>query len=359
MSRRAAIRDALTQIYPPRPTFTETNILPGSESGRVFIVTGGNAGIGFEICKILYASGATIYMAARNKASPKRYQVIPNLLITSKIQSKAEKAIKTITESLSKSIKTNGQIKFLSLDLNDILSVKAAAESFVQQESKLDVLWNNAGAGGNAIEAGQRTAQGFEPMVGMHCIATLLFTKLLLPQLRAAAATGISGRTRVIWTSSNMAEFASPPNGIDFDVLEKGSDDRLRNYGTSKAGTWILSREFARRHTKDGIVSVCLNPGYLKAGSFAGTPRIQMIFFNALILHEPIFGAYTQLHAGLSSDLTLQNNGAYLIPWGRIRADAAVPRQDLIKAMTPVEKGGLGYGEKFWTWCEDQWEKFV
>lgn len=84
--------------------------------------------------------------------------------------------------------------------------MKAAAKSFAQQEDKLDVLWNNAGLGGNRVKIGQRTAQDFEPMIGIHCIATLLFTQLLLPQLRAAAAaSGESGMTRVVWTSSGLA----------------------------------------------------------------------------------------------------------------------------------------------------------
>jgi NADP-dependent 3-hydroxy acid dehydrogenase YdfG len=56
-----------TQFFPPKPTFTEEN-LP-SQKGKVFIVTGGNSGIGYELCKILYGSGATIYMVTRSEVS--------------------------------------------------------------------------------------------------------------------------------------------------------------------------------------------------------------------------------------------------------------------------------------------------
>jgi hypothetical protein len=62
-----AFRNFKTQTWPPKPTFTEANVPPGSQTGRVFIVTGGNTGIGFELCKILFNSGATIYMASRSK----------------------------------------------------------------------------------------------------------------------------------------------------------------------------------------------------------------------------------------------------------------------------------------------------
>jgi hypothetical protein len=35
-------------------------------------------------------------------------------------------------------------------------------------------------------------------------------------------------------------------------------------------------------------------------------------------LHAPIHGACIELFAGLSPDVTLENNGAWIIPWGRI-----------------------------------------
>ncbi|KAE9375269.1 putative oxidoreductase,short chain dehydrogenase [Stipitochalara longipes BDJ] len=334
------IRNSINQTWPPHPpTFTEANVLPGSEKGRVFIVTGGNSGIGFELCKILYTSGATIYMASRTQA-------------------KAEAAIKTITAS-SSSLKTNGHLKFLHLDLNDLLSVKSAAATFASQETKLDVLWNNAGQGPKSVKPGQKTVQGFEPMIGMHCIATLLFTELLVPQLRAAARKGKAGRTRVVWTSSGMAEEGSPNNGIDFSALDNGTGNLWTNYGHSKFGTWLLGREFAQRYGGDGIVSVVQNPGNAKGGSYAGSPRLMMVLFNAFVLQETVFGAYTELYAGLSGEIGVQNNGTYVIPWGRVYGVEEVPRKDLVKALKTIEEGGLEYGEKFWGWCEEKWEKFI
>lgn len=62
-------KSLIGQFYPPKATFTEADLTPGSQSGRVFIVTGGNAGIGFELCKLLVTTGATIYMASRSKVS--------------------------------------------------------------------------------------------------------------------------------------------------------------------------------------------------------------------------------------------------------------------------------------------------
>lgn len=89
----------------------------------MFIVTGGYGGVGFELCKILYAHNATVYIAGRSS-------------------SKAEKALEALKKA---SPNSNGRVEFLSLDLSDLSSIKPAVESFNAQQQRLDVLVNNAG----------------------------------------------------------------------------------------------------------------------------------------------------------------------------------------------------------------------
>ncbi|KAH0427458.1 short-chain dehydrogenase [Colletotrichum camelliae] len=323
----ASLRNLRSQWFPPAPTFTEDNVPP--QHGRVFIVTGGNAGVGFELVKMLYTTGATIYMASRSKE-------------------RAEKAIETITTA-SPAPQTPGRLKLLLLDLNDLESVKSAAASFAQQESKLDVLWNNAGTGGYGVKPGTTTVQGFQAMVGMHCIAAQLFTHLLIPHLRAAAATAPKGSVRVVWTSSFLSEGGTPTNGIDFDTLETGTPDLVQNYAVSKLGNWMLGREMALRYRADGIVSVTQNPGNIRAGSYAGTPGWVMMILGPL-MYETKMGGCTELYSGLSSEVSLETSGCYVIPFGRIRADADCPRKDLINAMKAEDEGGLGLVAAIWAW---------
>ena len=71
-----AFRDAYTQLFPPKPTFTERD-LP-SQSGKVFIVTGGSTGVGYELCKMLYETGATVYLTSRSTVS----ENFPNIVLT-------------------------------------------------------------------------------------------------------------------------------------------------------------------------------------------------------------------------------------------------------------------------------------
>ena len=89
----------------------------------MFIVTGGYVGVGFELCKILYAHNATVWIAGRS-------------------ESKAQKSMRAIEDA---SPHSSGSIKFLQVDLSNLSTIKPAVESFGAQSQRLDVLVNNAG----------------------------------------------------------------------------------------------------------------------------------------------------------------------------------------------------------------------
>lgn len=91
--------------------------------GYVVIVTGGNSGIGYETALQLARCHARVYLAARSEA-------------------RVNEAIHSIRQS------PNGvdyDLHFLSLDLQSLKSVRAAAKEFLARESRLDLLINNAG----------------------------------------------------------------------------------------------------------------------------------------------------------------------------------------------------------------------
>ncbi|GFP56254.1 short-chain dehydrogenase/reductase ARMGADRAFT_1018437 [Trichoderma asperellum] len=90
-------------------------------TGYVAIVTGGNAGIGYETTLQLAKRGARVYIASRSK--DRVDQAIAAM-------SKDEKGL---------------DISFLKLDLQDLQSIKCTVEEFLSKETRLDILINNAG----------------------------------------------------------------------------------------------------------------------------------------------------------------------------------------------------------------------
>jgi NAD(P)-dependent dehydrogenase (short-subunit alcohol dehydrogenase family) len=138
--------------------------------GKVFIVTGANSGIGKELTKFLYPTGATIYLAGRS-------------------EERISKAIAEIKSTASTS-GTKGILKSLhGLDFSDLRTVKPAYENFAIQEKALHIIWNNAAMG---CAPGSSTPQGLEAHMGANAVGPFLFTSLLVPFLRAGAKN--SGR---------------------------------------------------------------------------------------------------------------------------------------------------------------------
>lgn len=156
------------QFFPLTPTFTDKDVKPGSQLGRAFVITGANSGIGLELVRLLYPTGATIYLAGRSPT---------------KIQAAIADITSSISTSISPTLATPATLKSLHLDLSDLTTIKPAAASLKAQETRLDILWNNAGGG---FPPGSTTKQGLEAHIGANCVAPLLFTQELLPLLRYA-----------------------------------------------------------------------------------------------------------------------------------------------------------------------------
>lgn len=319
-----------SQMFPPTAGLTEKN-LP-SQRGKVFIVTGGASGIGQELATILFEAGGKVYIAGRS-------------------ESKAQHAIKIIRSSV-KNASSSGQLEYLHLDLDDLSSIKSSVENFGMKESKLDVLWNNAGI--SLPPVGSKSKQGHELQMATNCLGPFLFTELLLPLLRNAAQSSPRSSVRVVWTSSLIIESSAPNGGMVIAELDSQLQDKTKNYVTSKVGNWFLASELAREVRVNGIISVTQNPGNLKTNLLRHAQWMKYASYP--LLYKPRMGAYTELWAGLSSELTTEMNGSYVVPWGRRHPS---PRKDLLDALKNTQEGGTGQAAEFRRWCEKQVGRYM
>ncbi|PVH76768.1 NAD(P)-binding protein [Cadophora sp. DSE1049] len=316
----------LSQFFPPSPTFTEKDV--PSLAGKVFIVTGGNSGVGFELVKILYAKGGIVYIASR---SP-------------------DKVATAINEIKALHTTTIGKLNGLYLDLGDLTTVPPCVSAFLAQESRLDVLFNNAGISQEPY--GTVSKQGHEIHMATNCLGHFLLTKMLLPILLRTAKSSPEASVRVVYTSSGIIDIAAPPGGLSLaDLVPGGFSKSLdRKYAASKAGCWMLTAELDKRTRKDGLLCVCQSPGTLNTKGWDRAPRMVKLMMKP-VMHEPKMGAYTGLWAGLSPEVKLEDGGKIGLPWGRWDTD---PKKEMLASMKSKEEGGTGLSAEFWAWCEER-----
>ncbi|KAL7916565.1 NAD(P)-binding protein [Trichoderma velutinum] len=325
----------ITQMWPPKPAFTEQNL--SDLSGKVYIVTGSNTGVGKELAQILYSKKATVYVAARSQA----------------------KGIEAIEDIRAAFPTSTGRLEFLALDLADLDSVARSAKEFVTRESKLDVLFNNAGV--MHPPQGSNTKQGYELQLGVNNLGHVLFTELLTPLLAKTAASypaSSPNTVRVVWVSSLYSELGSPKGGFDPENMgyTKKEQSILHKYAVSKAGSYYQAVEYSKRYKSKGIISLAVNPGNLRSDlqRYGGQGWIHQLN-RKIILYPAINGAYSELFCGLSPEVTADKSGSYVIPWGRI----AKIRDDLEMGSRSTKEGGTGMSKMWYDWCLEQVEPFM
>ncbi|KAK5989460.1 Short-chain dehydrogenase/reductase bet4 [Cladobotryum mycophilum] len=323
-----------TQMYPPKPAFTEKDV--PDLSSKVYIVTGASSGVGKETAQVLYSRNAKVYIATRS-------------------EKKANEAILSIKAAWPKS---GGELVFLHLNLADLSTVKKAANEFLAKETKLHVLFNNAVIQAlNDTDGSQKTAQGHEIHLGVNIFGPFLFTRILTPTLVVTAKIEPPNTMRVVWVSSmGLEAMGEKSKGISTDYLEYWpAMSPLERYGISKAGNWLYAIEMARQLKEAGVLSMPVNPGHLASDLYRDGGSIFKTMLNTFVLYPSINGAYVELFAGFSSDITIDKSGEWIVPWGRFYS----LRPDLLEATRSEAEGGNGHAQEFWAWSEEQVHDFI
>ncbi|KAJ4468745.1 hypothetical protein J3R30DRAFT_3714196 [Lentinula aciculospora] len=281
--------------------------------GKVIIVTGGNRGTGLATVKHLAQAGATVYMAARNEA-------------------KAKEAIKRLDcEGLEPG---NGQVKLLKLDLSDPKEAKRAAEVFMEKETRLDVLINNAGVLSGPFE---KSADGLSTMVVVNYISPFVFTRTLIPVL-TSTANEVDSDVRIVNLASIAHKFT--PSGVKFSEIEDFNVEYrgklmsgFMRYAHSKLlnilWTRALQRHFDSASPPIPIVAMSIHPGGVDTFSHNWPLPWFWKPIVALAINDPEHGSYTSVFAAAAKVVREEKEkytGAYLDnkPVGKIEEPSAM-----------------------------------
>jgi retinol dehydrogenase 12 len=241
---------------------------PRDLSGRTFLVTGGNTGIGRATAMGLARGGGRVYVACR---SPDKGRAAAG----------------------------SDAVGFVPLDLADLASVRACAEEFLARDEPLHGLINNAGV------AGQRglTADGFELAFGVNHLGHFALTTALLGRLAESAPA------RVVTVSSD-AHFQA--RGVDFTAVRRrtASVTGMAEYSTSKLCNVLFSAELARRTAGQGITSYALHPGVVASDIWRRVPWPVRPLIKLRMI-SPDEGARTTLYCATSEALATASGRYY------------------------------------------------
>ncbi|KAJ3065602.1 hypothetical protein HDU98_011056 [Podochytrium sp. JEL0797] len=290
-----------------------------SLAGKVAVVTGGNAGIGFETCRHLAKNGATVFMASRS-------------------EERASHAINKIKQEFP-----SATLSFLLLDLQDLSQVREAATALLSKTKTIDILVNNAGI----TTVGQPFAlskDGYELTFATNHLGHFLFTTLILPAVLAS-----KNHPRIVNVSSWSIHDA-PKEGIDFESLtaDKGIASMIL-YGQSKLANVLFSTELNRRYG-DKLIVNSLHPGVVSTEIFAKMPAYSFIWFASflvvpilrLLALSPEKGAMASLYAATSPEIEEK----------KIKAEFIVPLGVVSTKHTQQLGSDAELAKKLWEWSE-------
>jgi NAD(P)-dependent dehydrogenase (short-subunit alcohol dehydrogenase family) len=203
---------------------TADKVLAGIDlSGKRFLVTGCNSGIGFETMSALTANGGQVLGLARSLAD-------------------AQAACAKVSPGATP----------LACDLADLESVAAAAAAVRALDAPLDAIVANAGIGNLPT---LQTRYGVEMQFLVNHIGHFSLLNKLSDLVR-----NVTGRIVVV--SSSAAVKQAPPEGIMFDNLG-GQEfyEPFMFYGQSKLANGLFAKELSRRLSVRGIAVNSLHPG--------------------------------------------------------------------------------------------------
>ena len=193
---------------------------------KVVIITGANRGIGKEAAKEIAKLGAKVYMACRSLDS-------------------ANEAKDEIVKETG-----NPNVFVKHLDLASVNSIINFTEQFIKEESKLDVLINNAG-----ISSGSKKLNdaGVELTFAINVLGHHYITKLLIDLLEK------SSPSRIINVASEYAGGLNL-NDINYDKRSYGT---TAAYKQSKQANRMLTREWAKHLIGKNISVYSMTPGWV------------------------------------------------------------------------------------------------
>lgn len=196
---------------------------------KTVLVTGATQGMGRHLAIDLARRGATLLLHGRDRA-------------------RLDEAAAEVRAAGS-----GAAVRTYLADLADLDRVRTMAAEVREREPRLDVLVNNAVAGGGTAPLRREVSrQGHELRFAVNHLAPCLLTRELLPLLT------VSAPARVV----NVASIGQAPVDFDDVMMERGYEG-LEAYCRSKLALIMSTFDLADRIAGSGVTVNALHPAHL------------------------------------------------------------------------------------------------
>ncbi len=255
-------------------------------TGKTYIVTGANSGIGLETARQLIMQGAHVVLACRRTDA-------------------GEQAARSF-------VGLKGTHEVMRLDLADLQSVRDFVAAFTEKHDRLDGLACNAGLVTWGKEP-KRTEDGLELTIAVSYFGHFLLTELLLDILRESAPS------RMVIVSS-VVHAGSDKNRPNVDLNDLNFEHRPFNnfaaYAEAKVATVLYPKELAERLENTEVSVFSVHPGWARSNFGSGGSFPMRVAFSVMrplsrvVSDSNEESAQTTLHCLLSDDAP-NHSGAY------------------------------------------------
>ncbi len=255
-------------------------------SGKVYIVTGANSGVGLETTRQLIKQGGHVVMACR------------------RIEAGEE-----VAKSFSG---LKGSYEVIKCDLSDLQSIRDFTQAFLSKHSQLDGLMCNAGFV-NMRNQVEHTKHGFETTIAASYFGHFLMTELLLDVLKSTPGA----RMGIL---SSVVHAGNPKNRhkVHLDDLNwnKRKYRNIAAYGEAKVANNLYALELADRLKDHDVSTASIHPGWARSNFGSGG---NFLIRTLMTVMQPFIkgmtdsneeSAQTSLHVLLSDDAP-NHSGAY------------------------------------------------
>lgn len=196
---------------------------------KVAVVTGANAGLGYEVALDLARRGDRVVMACRSleRAVPARERLLAEV--------------------------PDAGVEIIQLDVSEPESIRRFSQDFSERFDRLDLLVNNAGIVGDALA---RNSQGYEMQLATNYLGAFALTGRLLPCFSA------DGPGRIV----NVGSLGHRLGKLDLDDINwhRRPYKEMAAYCQSKLAVITFTLELDRRLRATGsrVMVLGAHPGF-------------------------------------------------------------------------------------------------